>query len=285
MSARNQFVWKIFLDTKFGARSTEFQKEDLHIMMLDGDMRAKLDELLPEPGVPYQKNSANKFLGNPFKSIWIEFLPHKDTGAAPQLYSSQNYEEGITPINGEHITSNDKFSFHVMAGAISQMEWPGYTHRYFLTYVAQKCPLGCDGAHEVNPENVTWYGKWLEDGEHVFYETLFSLMGDKTIAVGEEKSKIKYRTGTGTDRSQRKIKRIVHVGLKKNKMPPTMGVSREVDWSHRWEVMGHWRKVSGIGKDDLDNYCVNGKTWVKPHVRGPDDMEVVKKLRLVKGEK
>ena len=41
-----------------------------------------------------------------------------------------------------------------------------------------------------------------------------------------------------------------------------------VDWSHRWLVSGHWRE-----------YEPGKITWVRPHVKGPDDKPFVMKDR------
>lgn len=42
-----------------------------------------------------------------------------------------------------------------------------------------------------------------------------------------------------------------------------------VPWSHRWEVRGHWRRLrSGI------------RTWVRPHVKGPDDKPLIRKRKV-----
>jgi hypothetical protein len=57
-------------------------------------------------------------------------------------------------------------------------------------------------------------------------------------------------------------------------------LSQHIDWSHRWEVRGHWRKVSGIGKDSTGEYCVNGFTWVKDQERGKQGVPVTKKTRI-----
>lgn len=57
---------------------------------------------------------------------------------------------------------------------------------------------------------------------------------------------------------------------------------KSIDWSHRWEVRGHWRKIEGLGKDRADNYGVIGFTWVKCHSKGPENKPVIKKAYLVK---
>ena len=58
-----------------------------------------------------------------------------------------------------------------------------------------------------------------------------------------------------------------------------------IDWTHRWEVMGHWRKCKGIGKDREGVYCEPNATWIKEYVKGPEDAELIKKVRIIKGEK
>lgn len=76
------------------------------------------------------------------------------------------------------------------------------------------------------------------------------------------------------------IVRIVPKNLKEKTLPLTQGA--EIDWSHRWEVRGHWRKIELLGKDRSGEYCVNGFTWVKDHIRGPEHLPIVKKTRVVK---
>lgn len=61
--------------------------------------------------------------------------------------------------------------------------------------------------------------------------------------------------------------------------------SNQLDFSHRFEVRGHWRKTTGsIGKNREGEYVVQGYTWVKAHVKGPEDKPVIKKTRIIKGE-
>lgn len=51
-------------------------------------------------------------------------------------------------------------------------------------------------------------------------------------------------------------------------------------WHHSWEVMGHWRNVNGLGKDRNGQYILNGKTWVKPCIKG--NGELIKKTRIIR---
>lgn len=78
-----------------------------------------------------------------------------------------------------------------------------------------------------------------------------------------------------------KIKEIIHIRPKTQSANSEEFESREIDWSHRWEVRGHWRKISGIGKDREGAYKIGGHTWVVPHQKGPDHLPVVRKLRVL----
>ncbi|MBK9392100.1 MAG: hypothetical protein IPN68_18635 [Bacteroidetes bacterium] len=85
------------------------------------------------------------------------------------------------------------------------------------------------------------------------------------------------------EKIQHRINRIIYVASKKQRSEAQAHVSKEIDWSHRFEVRGHWRKVDRIGKDREGLYCVEGHTWVKEHVRGPEEMPLIKKTRIVTG--
>ena len=59
--------------------------------------------------------------------------------------------------------------------------------------------------------------------------------------------------------------------------------TRKVDWSHRWEVRGHWRyyRTPGfIGYNEAGEYCEEGRTWIRASEKGKGDM--VKKSRVVR---
>lgn len=59
---------------------------------------------------------------------------------------------------------------------------------------------------------------------------------------------------------------------------------RDVNWTHRWNVRGHWRKVDGIGKDRQGDYSEQGRTWVKNQTRGPEGLPLIKKQHIIKSE-
>lgn len=97
--------------------------------------------------------------------------------------------------------------------------------------------------------------------------------------MGLERTKIKVDLGKGKAKRRHIIREVIHISP--NPVSYISNGTREVDWSHRFEVRGHWRRMPGIGKDREGNYCVEGFTWVKEHVRGPEELPLVKKQRVV----
>jgi len=60
---------------------------------------------------------------------------------------------------------------------------------------------------------------------------------------------------------------------------------RDVQWTHRWSVRGHWMTLpnpESIGKDRNGVPCIKGKAWRVSHIKGPETAEFIKKQRIVK---
>jgi hypothetical protein len=115
---------------------------------------------------------------------------------------------------------------------------------------------------------------------------LFTSMRKGSSETGTVRVDARAKVGTGVNRRLMKIKNLVIVAPKKEKntLAEHIGAQREIDWSHRWDVMGHWRKVTGIGKDRAGNYAIKGYTWVISHTKGPEDKVLVRKTRFVPGD-
>lgn len=90
------------------------------------------------------------------------------------------------------------------------------------------------------------------------------------------------KLGEGKLKKFYRLRPITYVSPKKyaHEIVP-LGGGREVDWSHRWEVRGHWRTIKGIGKDRDGNYNVMGFTWINNFVKGPENKPIIKKTYLV----
>lgn len=127
------------------------------------------------------------------------------------------------------------------------------------------------------------------DGDKHFYEAALTCvksgfldkLGRCNIGKSSIKEKIKY--GSKSEKKTRVIREIVYITPKKEDPPVSVhGNTISWDYSHRWEVRGHWRVCKGIGKDRQGDYCVTGFTWVKPHEKGPEDKPLIKKTRIKK---
>jgi hypothetical protein len=114
-------------------------------------------------------------------------------------------------------------------------------------------------------------------------KNIFNKIRTNPVEYGSENVNIRFRVGSGQDREPVKIKSVVHIRLKRKESAALASTDpRRIEWSHKWEVRGHWRKISGIGKDRDSRYTIKGFTWVIPYVKGPEEKQLVTKVRLVK---
>jgi hypothetical protein len=88
------------------------------------------------------------------------------------------------------------------------------------------------------------------------------------------------KIGSGANKRTHRIRSVIHIAPRKH-TESFISTNRHIDWSHRFEVRGHWRKVDTVGKDREGNYNVNGYTWVTNHERGPEHLPLIKKTRVV----
>ena len=98
---------------------------------------------------------------------------------------------------------------------------------------------------------------------------------------GTEHVRERIKVGVGKSKHTHTIRRIVHVRPKSQRTEANEASGRQIEWTHRWWRRGHWREISGLGKDRSGNYCVAGKTWVMEHTAGAPDGVVVAKTRVV----
>lgn len=105
----------------------------------------------------------------------------------------------------------------------------------------------------------------------------------KKEACGIEAIRARVKVGSGKDKRIVTFRKIIHVKSKAQLSKDlTSGVGVTINWSHRWSVRGHWRVISGLGKNREGQYCVFGHTWITEHEKGPEDAPLITKTRLVK---
>jgi hypothetical protein len=110
--------------------------------------------------------------------------------------------------------------------------------------------------------------------------------------------KFRFQVTATSDRTKKrdyvKINTIIRVIAKDRRSVTKPLVAKEINWTHRWLVRGHWVTFwqddaktlvdySKIGKDRSGEYYVKGYTWRVEHEKGPDEAPLIaNKTRIVK---
>lgn len=78
------------------------------------------------------------------------------------------------------------------------------------------------------------------------------------------------------------IRKLVYIGDKRTDSFTTPG-GKCIEYSHRFEIRGHWRTLTygKVGKDRNGVYNVAEKTWVRPYEKGEKDAPLLKKTRVI----
>lgn len=118
--------------------------------------------------------------------------------------------------------------------------------------------------------------EYIDSPLHALVHLILSHIRSKDSEMGIERINKKIKLKSKQGKSIHRIRKIIHIRHKKD-YSPSLG-TRNIVWTHVWDVMGHWRKVPGIGKDDRGEYVVQGLTWVKPCKKGKG--REVKKVRI-----
>lgn len=244
---------------------------------------AALEEADDFVGANMDMRKFDYLLDLPFEKVWLETLD--DT----ELHSSIGLDDGSEE------RFEDSYWFSCGGMAVTEIE-PG---DYWVDMLGS---VGWVGRHSVrNPlfadGNETPTVIWRErlrrepvdtpgrfDNWTLFckLQKLFEFSRGKGAIVGSSKGP-SIAEGKGARKRFRRVKDLVHITLtaRSTEYAKTAGLPAEIDWSHKWRVRGHWRRVDGVGKDRTGSYCVKGATWVAPHVKGKSAL--VEKTRLVRG--
>ena len=142
-------------------------------------------------------------------------------------------------------------------------------------WLSTRFPDGNSGILNIKQDDVRWTRLNLSV---VLEKVLLQIRSKK---IGSEKCNFSFKARTKQGTEFFKIKKIIRVCGSEKTAIPLVTVGGIVDWSHRWEVMGHWRKIEGLGKNRAGEYVLSGLTWVNPHAKGPEHLPLVPKLRSV----
>lgn len=127
--------------------------------------------------------------------------------------------------------------------------------------------------------NLLGYAAWKSNNEGYTVEQYLERLSREKVGV--ESVRVNIRLGEGKHKRQQKIRRVVHV-RPKSQAVNSPDASKAIDWTHRFEVRGHWVSIPGrLGKDREGNYCVKDFTWRTNYVKGPEHLPLIKKTRVV----
>lgn len=259
---------------------------------------------LPNP-LPENWNSAfaedvseEILLGLPFQTTWIEAANSWDKGPASSIDidSSEHGRKITIQFCGAFLETKMSGDSPVLqvkavmaAGAFKNGEYQNtvFIAHYILTTHLIKWVQDKVGVVDFSNFQEEDYKAYPILGPSVFPIVGFLIsLQNKEIRMGSERINERLKIGSGKGKEVFKIKEVVHVSLtrKESALPKVGSFGREIDWSHRWEVSGHWRKIpeGSVGKSPTGEYGVRGFTWVVPHEKGPDNKPVVKKVRVVR---
>jgi len=212
-------------------------------------------------------------IDQPFKTIWLE-----RTDGGPLFYLARS--DGPAWIIGTLVHEETANSYFCETLIASKQDATGAI--VFMINTMKLMPETVFGRLK-SPSGALMPmfnpGTMVQTATHdVLYWTFKAFRRD--CAFANEKIKaIRARVGSGKDRTAVKINRVVRVMLKGECKEYQRAAGRKIVWSHKWEVMGHWRVTAGLGKDRDGNYTVRGMTWVTPHTKGKGAL--VKKTRVV----
>jgi hypothetical protein len=185
----------------------------------------------------------------------------------------------IGPIEVDGIdTPFASFSIECLRGPLGRFTNPSGAQETWCVLVVETLPRRYQFLSLVRPASGGQWAVLATNGEECLLRHYLNRL--RFEATGLEQTNQSITTGTGKTKSRHKIRRIVHV---RPSAPPSLDGDGHghIDWTHRFSVRGHWRVVSGLGKDRSGDYLVPGFTWVSEHIKGPEGLPFVKKTRFV----
>ena len=189
----------------------------------------------------------------PFPTCWIQ-LPEGKT----MLVRDQNKKE--RKIHGVFLNEIEPY-YYVFALVVDDPDQV-FEHRLQSGYI---------------------HTKKQEHTEHYVWDVISSFLQPfaQAHSIGTVKTNERIKFRHEGKKILHKIKTVVHIFPKSVKAREEAEKLYRIEWSHRFAVRGHWRSISGIGKDRAGAYCMKGFTWVVDHVKGPEDKPFIDKTRIV----
>lgn len=133
----------------------------------------------------------------------------------------------------------------------------------------------------------------MTDAEFNTYKFFESLLQGSTFNLLNKMNDYEMIEAINTHKTYRKnnaqtfkINNVIKISKYKRSNNPNGNLSTisKIKYSHRFEVRGHWRKLSSeekIGKDRNGEYNINGFTWVNEFEKGDKELPLIEKTRII----
>lgn len=123
------------------------------------------------------------------------------------------------------------------------------------------------------------------DDQILLVKAIVSTIADKinTQFKGSYNPRQFVKSKIGGVKHSRRINEVIYISPTKNIKSDCID-SRDIDWSYRFDVRGHWAHYNNkntIGHDQNGN-IIYGKTWRKSYVKGAESLPYIKKVRVLK---
>jgi len=253
------------------SRKKKSNIENAHIFIVDASclqigaivnniMSETIEGNTPNNNYPNDEEPLNL----PFGTLWVEFIK---SGSFKYLSTDGR--------------NNKKYHMHVKGFFVNELGPNNYLFSAFIntydetnTYIVEEDTGLYYADTDTVKSNMVMY-KICLDLTRTFLITL------NQSVLGSEKTTFLIPKPGSNKKKIPIIKDIIRVVPKKEQYKTKPLFSKEIDWTHRWEVRGHWRKIKGIGKNRNNEYCTKSFTWVVPHEKGPENKILVKKKRII----
>jgi len=171
-------------------------------------------------------------------------------------------------------------------------------HNYLHAFVVQD---QTEGFLRFKFGKANFSGNRNHDIWHTISVFLQPFSKDYTGASVKTSARVKYKDPATGEKTQHKLRRVIMIYPKKLTKEDKESSTREnVDFSHRFNVRAHWRRLyfkdgrtdsdgnrlidfSRIGKNRENEYVVTGHTYVEEGEKGEEHLPFVRKTRVILG--
>lgn len=199
-------------------------------------------------------------LSFPYKDY---FLPHDNFWIEMMTQAKDENDVHFGFFVNEDITKGDEIRVTFYVGAqgfadeLQTLSIRPFDDNGYLKAVVSTVPSESGDAN-YNPEEML----------SMFMQALYALNRRDSVSSKMNGRKV----NVSGNKKNRKKHSYSLISRKKYTSKAETSIGRKIEWTFAFPVRGHWRRISGIGKDRHGNYVVKDRTWVKESVKGSGEL-------------